>query len=316
MLLKKLIIAEDDEDTAFLISTALGDAGFLCLRARNGEEALNLARTEQPDIMLLDVMMPRMDGLQVCRAIKGDVMLSRIPILMLTSMADVQDRVNGLEAGADDYLPKPFDIRELAARVNAAIRSSRRERERNPVTNLPSGEAVEDHVNQLLRDKKEFALLYLDIENFRSFADVYGYRRADDVVAHTGKLILRHARTVASPPPFVGHVGGDDFIVAGDREPLSAMKASLIDVFAQEIAPFYSDEDRERGYLSVPGEEGRARVSFMTPSIAEVPVAPGQFKNSDELAREVTRTKQNVRRRTRSGLFPSLDLLDSPDQNR
>lgn len=146
MLLKKLVIAEDDDAVAHLVAATLGDAGFLCLRARDGEEALNLTRTELPDLLVLDVMMPKMDGLQVCTRIKSDVVLSRIPILMLTSLAGVDDRVAGLEAGADDYLPKPFDLRELAARVKALIRQSRRERDRNPITNLPSSPAIEDQV--------------------------------------------------------------------------------------------------------------------------------------------------------------------------
>src|SRR5512143_2821346 len=150
MLLKKLVIAEDDDAVAHLVAASLGDAGFLCLRARDGEEALNLTRTELPDLLVLDVMMPKMDGLQVCVRIKADVVLSRTPILMLTSLAGVDDRVAGLEAGADDYLPKPFDLRELAARVKALIRQSRRERDRNPITNLPSSPAIEDQVTELL----------------------------------------------------------------------------------------------------------------------------------------------------------------------
>src|SRR3954454_476487 len=130
MLLKKIVIAEDDDAIAHMVSMALGDAGYLCLRARDGDEALKLVKAHDPDLLVLDVMMPRVDGLEVARRLKADVMWSRTPILMLTALAQVDDQVQGLEAGADAYMSKPFDLRELGARVKAMIRTARRERDR------------------------------------------------------------------------------------------------------------------------------------------------------------------------------------------
>jgi diguanylate cyclase (GGDEF)-like protein len=307
MLLKKLVIAEDDDAVAHLVAASLGDAGFLCLRARDGEEALNLTRTELPDLLVLDVMMPKMDGLQVCTRIKADVVLSRIPILMLTSLAGVDDRVAGLEAGADDYLPKPFDLRELNARVKALIRQSRRERDRNPTTNLPSGQAIEDRVEELLRKKQPFSVLYADVENFRSYADVYGFRKADEVVAQTGNLILVQVRAASDPPAFVGHVGGDDFLVFCEPELSEPLRTSIERAFLDSVAEYYSEEDRARGFLSISDDRGEVRrVQFMNPSIAVVEVAPGSFKTTDDLALEITAQKNRVRKRTGSGLFPPI----------
>jgi len=301
MLLKKLVVAEDDDAVAHLVAATLGDAGFLCLRARDGEEALNLTRTELPDTLVLDVMMPKMDGIEVCRRLKEDVILSRIPILMLTSLAGVDDRVKGLEAGADDYLPKPFDLRELAARVKALIRQSRRERDRNPTTNLPGSQAIEEKVTELLRAKQAFALLYVDIENFRSFADAYGFKRADEVVAHTGNVILQAARAVSDPPAFVGHVGGDDFIVICREEVAEALSKEIKEIFLKSVEVFYTDQDREVGYLSISDDRGEIRrVQFMNPSIAVIAAKPGQFASTEDLAKEVTFEKNKVRRQTAS----------------
>ena len=137
MLLNKIVVAEDDDAIAHMVNMALGDAGFLCLRARNGEEAINLVKVQSPDLLILDVMMPRCDGMEVVRKLRGDVLTSKTPILMLTALGTVEHKVEGLEAGADDYVTKPFDLRELAARVKALIRASRRERERNPTSGLP-----------------------------------------------------------------------------------------------------------------------------------------------------------------------------------
>jgi len=301
MLLKKLVVAEDDDAVAHLVAATLGDAGFLCLRARDGEEALNLVRSELPDLLVLDVMMPKMDGIEVCRRLKEDVILSRIPILMLTSLAGVDDRVKGLEAGADDYLPKPFDLRELAARVKALIRQSRRERDRNPTTNLPGSQAIEEKVIDLLHAKQRFAVLYIDIENFRSFADVYGYLKADEVVAQTGTLILQAARMASDPPSFVGHVGGDDFIVICQPEVADAIKSHVADAFLETVSDYYTEEDQQRGYLSITDGKGEIRrAQFMNPSIALIVAEAGQFGSTEELAQEVTLTKAKVRRRTNS----------------
>jgi diguanylate cyclase (GGDEF)-like protein len=305
MLLKKLVIAEDDDAVAHLVAASLGDAGFLCLRARDGEQALNLVRTELPDALVLDVMMPRMDGIQVCKRIKNDVLLSRVPILMLTSLAGVENRVEGLEAGADDYLSKPFDLRELAARVKALIRQSRRERDRNPTTNLPGSQAIEDKVDELL-NKQPFALLYVDIENFRTYADVYGYRKADEVVSHTGTLILQRCRAVADPPPFVGHVGGDDFMVICQQEHSETLRSEITEAFRASVKTLYTPEDLERGYITLTDMMGEVRrAQIMSASVAVLNVDKGRYKSVDDLAIDVTRVKMESRKRTGSGLFPA-----------
>ena len=308
MLLKKLVIAEDDDAVAHLVAASLGDAGFLCLRARDGEEALNLVRSELPDTLVLDVMMPKIDGIEVCKRLKSDVLLSRVPILMLTSLAGVDDRVAGFEAGADDYLPKPFDLRELAARVNALIRQSRRERYRNPTTNLPGSEAIEDHVSELIRARQEFALLYIDIENFRTYADVYGYRKADDVVAYTGRLILQQARGLAQEPPFVGHIGGDDFIVLCSPDAADSLSQNISQTFDRGATDHYTEQDQQRGYITLESGGETRRVFFMSSSIAQVLVKPGQDASTEELAGDVARAKASSRTKT-SGFF-MLQPLD------
>lgn len=305
MLLKKLVIAEDDDSIAHLVAASLGDAGFLCLRAWDGEEALDLVRTELPDLLVLDLMMPKVDGMEVCKRIKSDVILSRVPILMLTSLAGVENRVEGLEAGADDYLSKPFDLRELAARVKALIRQNRRERERNPTTNLPGTEAIEDRVSDLLKAGEHFTLLYIDIENFRAYADVYGYRKADDVIAQVGQLLLGCCRDVADAPPFLGHLGGDDFIIiCSSADVCETLRIEFVSAFEEISQRFYNDDDRQQGYITVRDAAGDLRqAQLMTASIALLDVPPGKYKSTAELAIEVTRVKSACRKRTESGLI-------------
>ncbi len=212
MLLKKIVIAEDDDAIAHMVNMALGDAGFLCLRARDGEEALKLVKAHDPDLLVLDVMMPRVDGLEVARRLKADVMWSRTPILMLTALATTDDQVHGLEAGADSYMPKPFDLREFGARVKALVRAARRERDRNPTTSLPGSRAIDEEIERALKTGKPTTVIHVDVLNFDAYADAIGITTSEGIVRDIGALLLEAGRSASGGGAFIGHIGGSDFI--------------------------------------------------------------------------------------------------------
>jgi CheY-like chemotaxis protein len=261
MLLKKIVVAEDDDAIAHLVNMALGDAGFLCLRARDGVEAMNLVRMHAPDLLVLDVMMPRQSGHEVARKIKNDVILSRTPILMLTALSSVDDKVEGFDAGADDYLVKPFDLRELSARVNALIRTSRRERDRNPTTNLPGAGAMEDAVASLLKEKRESSIVHFDVVGFGAYADEVGYASAETLVVALGQMVLEFARTRGAE--FVGHLGGVDFIAlipAAEAEPLAQQVVGAFDDRRGEW-PSKSELSMKGAVVSAAGAAGEDELS-------------------------------------------------------
>jgi diguanylate cyclase (GGDEF)-like protein len=235
---------------------------------------------------VLDVMMPKIDGLEVCRRLKADVLASRIPILLLTAMGDVEDRIKGLEEGADDYLAKPFDLRELAARVKALVRASKRERDRNPTTNLPGAGAVEDHVHALLHAGSPCALLYLDIDHFESYADAFGFHKADDVAAELGRMVLERARVYGGGAAFVGHVGGDDFVLVTDPEHAENLARELVDAFESRVHGWYTG-----------GDSGAAQMARrMTLSIAVLDAQASKAKTLEELSRLLAATKRASKR--------------------
>lgn len=212
MLLKKIVIAEDDDAIAHMVSMALGDAGYLCLRARDGDEALKLVKAHDPDLLVLDVMMPRVDGHEVARRLKADVMWSRTPILMLTALAGVDNEVTGLEAGADAYMAKPFDLREFGARCKALIRAARRERDRSPTTSLPGSRAIDEEIEGALKSGKPTTVIHVDVLHWDAYADLVGIARSEDTVKNLGAWLLEAARRASGGGAFVGHVGGSDFI--------------------------------------------------------------------------------------------------------
>jgi len=241
MLLKKIVIAEDDDAIAHMVNMALGDAGFLCLRARDGDEALKLVKAHDPDLLVLDVMMPRVDGLEVARRLKADVMWSRTPILMLTALASTDDQVQGLEAGADAYMAKPFDLREMSARVKALVRSARRERNRNPTTNLPGSNAIDEEIEGALKSGKPTAVVHIDILNFDAYADALGIVSSEDTVKNLGAWLLEAARAASGGGAFVGHIGGSDFIAVLAPEHVMPFLASSEQAFDGKRATLPGD---------------------------------------------------------------------------
>ncbi len=241
MLLKKIVIAEDDDAIAHMVNMALGDAGFLCLRARDGDEALKLVKAHDPDLLVLDVMMPRVDGLEVARRLKADVMWSRTPILMLTALAQVDDQVQGLEAGADAYMSKPFDLREFGARVKALIRSARRERDRSPTTNLPGSRAIDEEIEGALKSGKPTAVIHIDVLNFDGYADAIGIARSEDTVKNLGQWLLDAARAASGGGAFVGHVGGSDFSAVLAPEHVEPFVTAAESTFDAKRATFPGD---------------------------------------------------------------------------
>ncbi len=118
----QLLIVDDQPMNVDILQTRLAVHGYDILTAMDGEAALELARTQQPDLMLLDIMMPKMDGIEVCQRLKGDASLPFMPIIMVTAKAESKDVVAGLETGADEYLTKPLDQAALVARVKSMLR--------------------------------------------------------------------------------------------------------------------------------------------------------------------------------------------------
>jgi PleD family two-component response regulator len=221
--LKKVVVGEDEDAIAHLIEATLGDAGWLCLRASDGEAALALVAAEDPDLLILDLLMPKMDGLEAVKRLKADAVWSKVPVLMLTSLGTVDDKVRGLAAGADDYLAKPFDLRELLARAQALVRASRRERDRSPTTDLPGPNALDEALAAQLAVGGGFSLVFLEIDGFDRLRHAHGFAAASDVVRELAAAL--RATLAAAPSPSSGgsvgkllHLGGDDFavVVPGD----------------------------------------------------------------------------------------------------
>jgi PleD family two-component response regulator len=251
---KRILVIDDDPDVRALLEGVLAEEGFRVDVAVNGGEGLERVLQAAPDLVILDVEMPVMTGWEVLTRLKGDAWLRHLPVLMLTGMTQSQHKVRGLDLGADDYLAKPFDIAEVAARVRGALRRSAADLEANPLTRLPGNNSIEREIVARISAGVPFAVLYADLNDFKAFNDRYGFSRGDQLLQETARIL----RAAAQAGEFVGHVGGDDFIVVGAPENAEAYCRRVIAEFDAGAAGFYDPADREKGGIELADRRGQS----------------------------------------------------------
>ena len=254
-----LLFADDNEDMRALVRDLLQSAGHEVALVPDGAAAIAAIGAREPDLLILDVSMPGLSGLEVCRLVKTNPFTAQIPVLLLTAQAEVESKVEGFEAGADDYLPKPFDARELRARVGALLRLVRREGDRNPTTGLPGGRAIDDEIARRLEKGSPFAVCYIDLDNFKAFADTFGFTLADDVIRETGRAIRVSVEAAGGPGDFVGHIGGDDFIIVTTNDSAQSVARECAARFRAVIANAVGEEVLARGTFDGLDRDGATR---------------------------------------------------------
>jgi diguanylate cyclase (GGDEF)-like protein len=283
----RVLIADDDEDLRDILRSVLEPAGFEVAEADAGDRALAAVRTNPPSLVILDYMMPGMTGPQVCEQLRQDLILRHVPIIMLTGKSEVHDKVAGLNAGADDYLVKPFEPTELLARVQMILRRATRDLEANPLTRLPGNVSIQRELEERLsRRPEELAVCYIDLDRFKAFNDHYGFKRGDEVITATADVLLHASRTSGSDADFVGHIGGDDFIVLTERSKAEGLCEEIVRRFDAMAQQLYDTEDRARGYIVHTDRKGhKVHVPFLSVSIALVTSDAQPLTHPGQIAR-------------------------------
>ena len=280
-----ILIVEDEPDVAALVALGLEAAGFDCHHVDRGDTALDTAIERRPDLVILDLLLPGVDGIEVCRRLRSDPRLISTGVIMLTVKDQAADRVAGLEAGADDYIAKPFDIDELVARVRTSLRRARQMRATSPLTGLPGNFQIGQCIDDRLQAGDEFALLHIDIDAFKAFNDHYGFLRGDQAILLTSRVIARSVEEIAAAESFVGHIGGDDFAVVCRTEHAEGIAVRIIKYFDEQAPMLYSPIAAARGYISVIDRAGREhRHPIMTVSIGIVSSRLRRFSSAAEVA--------------------------------
>jgi len=249
MVKQKILIIDDEPDIRDVLKITLECEGFEVFEAKDGVEGLEKVHKTSPDLVILDYKMPKMDGHEVCQILKRDILLRHMPIIMLTGKGETRDKVKGINAGADDYLVKPFEPQELVARIKMIVRRSTRDLDANPLSRLPGNVTIMNELEAAIRSEKLFAVCYLDLDKFKAFNDTYGFEHGDEVIRETARIILNAVHELGNREDFVGHIGGDDFVFLTTVDKAEAICKKIIDDFDKVAPTFYNQEDREQGYI-------------------------------------------------------------------
>lgn len=288
----RLLIVEDDFDISNMLRIYFSGQGYEVDVAPRGTNALEKTRHNMPHLIVLDIMLPDIDGFEVCRILRTNTRTSHVPIIFLTQKDERSDKLQGLELGADDYITKPFDIEELKLRVQRAITRSEQQSLTDPRSGLPAGRLIEDQLRRIIR-LHDWTLLDVRINHFEAFKEVYGFVAGDDVLRFTSMLMNETMDEFGTPNDFVGHAGGDNFIVITTDEPASAIRKQLKARFAEEVLSHYSFMDREQGYIVATNEAGQpVKTPLMTLSLGAV--SPREYQFAD--IREITELAAEARR--------------------
>jgi PleD family two-component response regulator len=288
----RLLVVEDDIDIGNMLKIYFSGMDFDVDVAVRGSDALEKTKQVLPHLIVLDIMLPDIDGYEVCRNLRTNMRTSHIPVIFLTQKDERSDKLQGLELGADDYITKPFDIEELKLRVQGAIKRSERESLTDPRSGRPAGRLIEDQLRRIIREKS-WALLDAGINNFDSFKDVYGFVAGDDVLRFTSLMIGEVVDEIGTTSDFIGHAGGDNFIIITTEDKAEAIKSRLKERFDKEVQTHYNFMDRQQGFIQSPAADGTTvKVPFMNMLIGVV--SPSQHSFAD--IREITELSAEARR--------------------
>ena len=273
----KILIVEDDLDVAEMLNAYFRVQGYDVFTVNWGEDGVRAAQTVLPDLMILDIRLPDIDGYEVARRVRTDRRTSQIPIIFLTEKRERIDRLQGFEVGADDYITKPFDVQELRLRVRNALKRVSQGSLTNPVSGLPEGPLVEERLSDVIH-KSGWALVHICISHLETFREAYGFVASDDVLRAISLMIHNTMKESGSTDDFLGHISPTDFVVVLTPADLSAFQERIRSRLEQSLDYFYPIKDRE---------QAAKRPDRLSIQISEVPSVYGRFSSVEQLKKDL-----------------------------
>lgn len=281
----RVLVVDDEPSILEIITFMLENEGYIVANAATGSAALEKVVSFRPDLILLDVMLPETDGIEVARNLKNNFRTRHIPIIMVSAKRDIEDKVLGMEIGADDYVTKPFSREELLARVKMVLRRTRDQLDRNPLTGLPGNIYIEVETRKLMKSGEHFNMLYVDIDNFKPFNDYYGYDQGDVAIEILRDVILNTVEKLGTSMDIVAHIGGDDFIIITFSDSTEKIADEIINGFSRQSKSLFPKEDIKRGYFVTVDRKSK-KSTFkcnLTISVALIKDIDSRFTNYAQL---------------------------------
>jgi DNA-binding response OmpR family regulator len=273
----KILIVEDDLDVAEMLNAYFRVQGYEVFTVNWGEDGVRAAQTVMPDLMILDIRLPDIDGFEVARRVRIDRRTNEIPIIFLTEKRERSDRLQGFEVGADDYITKPFDVQELRLRVRNALKRVSQGSLTNPVSGLPEGPLVEERLSEIIH-KSGWALLHISINHLEAFREAYGFVASDDVLRAISLMVHNTMKETGSTDNFLGHISPTDFVVVVSPDSLTPFQERIKSRLEQSLDYFYPIKDRESA--SRQGDRLAIRIH-------EMPSIYGRYTSVDQLKKDL-----------------------------
>lgn len=241
-----LLIVEDDVDVSDMLSAYFTVQGYKVLAAYSGEDGVKTCATQQPDLVILDIRLPDIDGFEVARRLRSNRRTQEIPVIFLTEKREREDRLKGLQLEAEDYITKPFDIQELRLRVKNSLKRNEQSSLTSTVTGLPEGNLVDERLTEWM-DESGWILLLISLENLEKFRETYGFVASDDLIRASALMLHDAMREVGSPNDFLGHLIPTVFIMVIENSTMVPLKEKIKRRLGESLEYFYRDQDRQAG---------------------------------------------------------------------
>ncbi len=291
-----IVIADDDPAILRLLTILFMGEGYDVHAVGSGFELIQAAQERRPDLVLIDLMMPDIDGYEAVRQLRADTRTAHLPMIILTARADPGAVVIGFESGADDYVAKPFQAEELLARVRGLLRRANQRPVRSPLTGLAGNVLLTEEIDYRLRRGEHFVLLYVDINNFKVFNDTYGFARGDQVILMLADVISTAVAAAAGERDFIGHIGGDDFAIITAEERISAIAHAVRAGFDERVRALYEPDDLARGYLAGHDRSGVAQhFPIVSVAVGGVTSRKASYSGADAVGRAAAEMKQQAK---------------------
>ncbi len=311
---RSVLVVDDTPDNLAICLKALGGAGYEVLAAESAHEALEIVQETAPDIFLLDVMMPEMDGFTLCGLLKQDKRIADIPVLFITARTCVQDILRGFDVGGVDYITKPVNQAELLARVQTHVRLHEAlvELDRlrklaldaNPLTQLPGNNTITESIQEAVKLPDRPTVIYCDLDYFKAYNDRYGFSAGDQLIQYTATILKNALDKVCGSQGFLGHVGGDDFVLIVPTAQAQALGEKIAASFDEGIGAFYEEADREQDGIVVTDRQGRmCCFPLVCLSMAGVNLARREWKHCLEVASACAEVKKRAKEMPGSNLL-------------
>lgn len=297
----KVLVVDDEPLLKEMLYDIFSMAGYDVITAENGKEGLDKIYSEIPDFVILDCSMPVMDGFEVLAIIRKEARFINLPVIMLTALAGDTEQIKGLSLGVDDYITKPFKSSVLLTKVKNILERKKQSLDVNPLTSLPGNVSIQKYVESKITDKSDFAILYFDLSNFKSFNDKYGFFAGDNVIRFTAGVLEKAVKGFVKNDSFIGHIGGDDFVIISPIDLSIPIAEKVIELFDLGIKDFYNREDIEKGYIvSIDRNDNIQKFPIMAVSISIIATNIADIVDFEDVAQRASELKKIAKKNNKS----------------